>query len=234
MPLAEQDHLLVNWSSPSCCCAEKWARWCKSFCGVKQLHGWLHLAQTPAHPPPFAISLRQEIPPHTPASLPELFPGILPTLWVKIRLLGMGLGVPKPTHSASQQENLVTGLGPPNPIWVCLLRVRSSRGQLGGFNLLCQHSNLMMTHGLQRYHPAEVTALRKTSSFWVLKVISVNKGHAWLSQRLTPPLTWGQPRWAKWCNSATLLKGAVILVLLYRFCMSLFASWHGLLLPREL
>lgn len=51
MPLAEQDHLLVNWSFPSCfCCIEKRAQWCKSCCGVKLPHGWLHLAQTPAPP----------------------------------------------------------------------------------------------------------------------------------------------------------------------------------------
>lgn len=87
-------------------------------CGAKLVGGCLHLAQTPAHPSghwsgaaSLFISPRQEIPPHT---------GFAP--WViswdrdsshpsgEDMAFRNGLRVPKPTHSARQQENSVTGL----------------------------------------------------------------------------------------------------------------------------
>lgn len=119
LALAELGCFLVNWNSPSCfCCTWKWAEQCESCCGAKLAGGCLHLAQTPAHPSShwsgaasLFISPRQEIPPHT---------GFAP--WViswdrdsshpsgDDMAFRNGLRVPKPTHSASQQENSVTGL----------------------------------------------------------------------------------------------------------------------------
>lgn len=72
-----------------------------------------------------------------------------------------GLRVPKLTHSASQQENSVTVLVA-SQLCLGLFPLRSEQwGAAGWFYFLCQHSNLMMTHGLLGYWPAEVTALQK-------------------------------------------------------------------------
>lgn len=111
---------------------------------------------------PFAVPPNQEIPPHTsfaPRGISQdrnpSHPSGGDTSFRN------GPGVPKTTHSpAGGSTWLLTSL-PPNAVWVCFLRVWSSGRQSGCFNLLCQHSNLMMTRNLLGHRPAEVTALQK-------------------------------------------------------------------------
>lgn len=143
-----------------------------------------------------------------------------------------GLRVPKLTHSASQQENSVTGLVVSKPCLVCSLWGRSSGGQPGGFTF-CASTAIWWWH-MVSWGTGQLRSLpcKNTKQLCILSMISVNQTHSQLSQNWTPPLMGRQFGWAKWCSSVTLLRGKIVLVC----CTTVIFPhlYYGFpLLPRE-